>query len=290
MSNCASKSFMINMLRVTCPARIDISAGWSDAAPFVNEFGGAVLNAAISRRVSATLEHGKLINSLDEVPGHSGLGTSGALRAAYLVAANPELIKRVHTFENAIVGQRAGYQDQAAAIFGGVNYWEFRKNGSIHREPLTKKQVKHLQERLVLVFTGEGHISANVHEQVFESRRFIKFVPQIDRMRVIAGLMKKNIHDEKKMAQLINETWSLQKKLHSQMETPSMKKIQEYCKRNYLAARATGAGGGGCMIFLTRPEWRTALTKDIRKLEKQIKDLEGLDFEFDFKGIELEKK
>ncbi len=285
------------MLRVTCPVRIDISAGWSDAAPFVNEFGGAVLNAAISRRVSATLIDGKLINSLDEVPGHSGLGTSGALRTAYLVAANPnlinnkiELIKRVHTFENAIVGQRAGYQDQSAAIFGGVNYWEFRKNGSIRRKPLTPKEVKHLQDRLVLVFTGKGHISASVHEQVFEGRRFIKFIPQIDRMRVIAGLMKRYIKNEKKMAELINETWDLQKKLHPLMETPTMRKILDHCKRNYLAARATGAGGGGCMIFYTRPEWKAELIKEIRELESQINNLEVLDFEFDFVGIELEKK
>lgn len=285
------------MLKVTCPVRIDISAGWSDAAPFVNEFGGAVLNAAITRHVSATLAHGKLTNSLDEIPGHSGLGTSGALRTAYLVASNPnlisnkiELIKRVHTFENAIVGQRAGYQDQAAAIFGGVNYWEFRKNGSIHREPLTKQQVKHLQDRLVLVFTGEGHISANVHEQVFEGRRFIKFIPEIDRMRVIAGMMKKNIHDEKKMSVLINETWKLQKKLHSGMETPSMKTLLDHCQRNYLAARATGAGGGGCLLFYTKPEWRNDLIKEIKQLIRKIKNLEVLDFEFDFKGIQLERK
>jgi len=285
------------MLRVTCPVRIDISAGWSDAKPFVNEFGGAVLNAAISHRVSATLKDGKLINSLEKIPGHSGLGTSGALRTAYLVAANPklitnkmELIKRVHSFENAIVGQRAGYQDQAAAVFGGVNYWEFRKNGSIHREPLTKNQVKHLHERLVLVFTGEGHISASVHEKVFEGRRFIKFIPEIDRMRSIALLMKKNIDNEKKMAVLINETWSLQKKLHEQMETPAMKKILDYCKRNYLAARATGAGGGGCLLFYTRPEWRNSLIKEIKQLEKQLKNLKLIEFEFDFEGIKLEKK
>jgi len=285
------------MLRITCPVRIDISAGWSDAAPFVNEFGGAVLNAAISHRVSATLQDGKLINSLEDVPGHSGLGTSGALRTAYLVAANPklitnkiELIKRVHTFENAIVGQRAGYQDQAAAIFGGVNYWEFRKNGAIHREPLTKKQVKHLQERLILIFTGEGHISASVHEKVFQGRNFIKFVPQIDRMRVIARLMKNNISDEKIMTKLINETWHLQKKLHSYMETPSMKRILDYCKRNYLAARATGAGGGGCMLFYTRPEWKSALIEEIKQLEKEIKNLKVIDFEFDFEGIKLQRK
>lgn len=281
------------MIKVTAPVRIDISAGWSDAAPFVNEFGGAVLNAAINLRVSATLKDGKLINSLENVPGHSGLGTSGALRTVYVVAANPELIndktgliRRVHKFENAIVDQRAGYQDQAAAIFGGVNYWEFRKNGSIERHKIVKSDVKHLQDRLVLVFTGEGHISANVHEAVFTGRRFIKFIPQIDRMRVIAGKMKRYIGNEKKMAELISETWNLQKGLHDSMETRVMRRLQDVCKGRYLAARATGAGGGGCMLFYTKPEWRNGLIREIKK----VKGVSHLPFEFDYKGIKLTRK
>lgn len=285
------------MIKVTCPVRIDISAGWSDAAPFVTEFGGAVLNAAIDQRISATLKDGKLISSLEKVPGHSGLGTSGALRTAYLVAANPkiakdkiDLIKRVHTFENAIVGQRAGYQDQAAAIFGGVNYWEFSKNGSISRTPIPKAEAKHLQDRLVLIFTGEGHISGSVHEKVFEGRRFIKFIPQIDRMRVIAKIMKKRIGNERKMAALINETWELQKHLHKHMETSAMKKIQKACKDCYLACRATGAGGGGCMLFYTKPEWKPNLIKKLKASKDVCKDFRVIPFKFDYKGLEIIKK
>ncbi|MFH1802552.1 MAG: hypothetical protein ABH864_03800 [archaeon] len=285
------------MIKVTCPVRIDISAGWSDAAPFVNEFGGAVLNAAINHRVSATLKDGKLINSLEDVPGHSGLGTSGALRTAYVVASNPgleknkiELIKRIHKFENAIVDQRAGYQDQAAAIFGGVNYWEFRKDGSVERNPIVKSDVKHLQDRLVLVFTGEGHISANVHENVFTGRRFIKFIPQIDKMRLIAGQMKKHIGNEKIMARLINETWELQKHLHKNMETGAMRKIQKACEGSYLAARATGAGGGGCLLFYAEPEKKRELVRKLNAVNKKIKCAKVIPFEFDYKGIELEKK
>ena len=95
---------------MTAPVRIDISAGWSDADPFRGQFGGAVLNAAIDLRVKGTLGNGKLITSLEKVPAASGLGTSGALRTVYLVAANPELIdkkmelvKRVNILENAII-------------------------------------------------------------------------------------------------------------------------------------------------------------------------------------------
>ncbi|MBU0466744.1 MAG: hypothetical protein KJ718_01135 [Nanoarchaeota archaeon] len=284
------------MIKVTAPVRIDISAGWSDADPFRKEFGGAVLNAAINLRVSATLKHGKLTSSLENAPGHSGLGTSGALRAVYLVAANPlliknktELIKRVHVFENAIVGQRAGFQDQAASIYGGVNYWEFRKDGSIHRTRIPKNDVWHLYDRLVLVFTGEGHISANVHERVFEGKRYIRFIPQIDKMRTLARKMVKYIGNEKKMASLIHQTWELQKHLHSSMESPAMKKLQEVCSGCYLSARATGAGGGGCMLFYTKPEKKQSLIRKINKLNGDFPKLRVLPFDFDYKGIELKK-
>lgn len=283
------------MIKVTAPVRIDISAGWSDADPFREEFGGAVLNAAVDLRVSATLKHGVLVSSLEKAPHNSGLGTSGAVRTVYLVASNPELIKnkkelieRVHIFENAIVGQRAGFQDQAAAIYGGVNYWEFRKDGVIHQEPITKSKAQHLYDRLVLVYTGEGHISANVHVNVFESKRYMKFIPQINRMKLIAKEMSKNISNEKVMSELLDETWELQKHLHGNMETPVMKKLQDIARGYYLAGRATGAGGGGCFLFYTNQ--KDKLVKILKNAEKNHKYMKVLPFKFDFKGIQLEKK
>ncbi|MBU0760554.1 MAG: hypothetical protein KJ600_00780 [Nanoarchaeota archaeon] len=285
------------MIKVTAPVRIDISAGWSDADPFRKEFGGGVLNAAINLRVSATLKGGKLISSLENVPGHSGLGTSGALRTVYLVAANPsliknknELIKRVHIFENAIVGQRAGFQDQAAAIFGGVNYWEFRRDNSIQKIKIQKHKAEHLYKRLVLIFTGEGHISANVHERVFEGSRYIRFIPTIDRMKSIGKEMFKHIENEKAMTNLLNETWELQKMLHKDVESSTMKKIQKACKDYYLAVRATGAGGGGCMLFYTKPERKNNLIQKLNSLKKTIPKLRVLPFKFDYKGITLSKE
>jgi D-glycero-alpha-D-manno-heptose-7-phosphate kinase len=285
------------MIQVTAPVRIDISAGWSDAAPFVNEFGGAVLNAAIDWRVKGTLKKGKLTTSLEKVPSNSGLGTSGALRTVYLAVANPkllkdkiELIKRVHTFENAIVGQRAGFQDQAAAVFGGVNYWEFKRNGAIVRKKIIKSDAYHLQDRLLLVFTGEGHISANVHERVFEGRSYIKYIPQIDRMRVLARKMCYDMGNEFKMTKHLRETWELQKKLHKHMETGAMKAIQHVCKDSMLAGRATGAGGGGCFLVYLKPEMRRTATLRINSLKKKYKKLRILPFEFDYRGIEVEEE
>lgn len=282
------------MIKVTAPVRIDISAGWSDADPFRSDFGGAVLNAAINWRVSATLDNKNLISSLEKVPPNSGLGTSGALRTVYLVAASPklikdkkDLIKRVNVFENAIVGQRAGFQDQAAAVYGGVNYWEFRKDGSIKRTEISKSKAAHLNKRLVLVFTGEGHLSANVHERVFGSRRYMRHIPNIERMNVIAKEMTKHISNEKKMTELIRETWVLQKSLHKDMESPAMKRLQLVCSDCYLAARATGAGGGGCMLFYVEPEKKRSLIGLFNKMKKRLPGMRVLPFKFDYRGLEL---
>ncbi|MEK6854795.1 MAG: hypothetical protein AABX73_01090 [Nanoarchaeota archaeon] len=284
------------MIKVTAPVRIDISAGWSDADPFREEFGGAVLNAAIDLRVSATLDNKELISSLESVPSNSGLGTSGAIRTVYLVAANPflikdkiELIKRVHTFENAIVGQRAGFQDQAAAIFGGVNYWEFRKDDSICQKEIPKHKTKHLYDRLVLVFTGDRHLSANVHEEVFSDKNYMKHIFTIEKMKNVSKKMAENISNEEVMKNLINESWKLQKTLHKSMETDSMKKLQNLCSDCYLAARATGAGGGGCFLFYTKPEKKKALIWNISQLKKRVPKLRVLPFNFDYTGIKIEK-
>ncbi|MCA9485635.1 MAG: hypothetical protein KC506_02215 [Nanoarchaeota archaeon] len=285
------------MIKVTAPVRIDISAGWSDADPFRNNFGGAVLNAAINLRVKGTLNGKELTTSLENVPANSGLGTSGALRTVYLAVANPkllkdkvELIKRVNIFENAIIGQRAGFQDQAAAVFGGVNLWEFRKNGGVGRKKIVKSDVQHLQDRLLLVFTGDRHVSANVHEDVFEGKGYMKHIPQIDRMKVLARMMSKHIGNESKMTKYLKETWELQKRLDERMETKSMKEIQDVCGDSILAGRATGAGGGGCFLIYLKPEMRRAVTLKINSLKKKHSGLTILPFEFDYRGIELEKR
>ncbi len=283
-------------MKVTAPVRIDISAGWSDADPFRREFGGAVLNAALNLRVSGTLKGKALTTSLDKVPSNSGLGTSGALRTVYLVAANPhlirnkvELIKRVNTFENAIIGQRAGFQDQAAAIFGGVNYWEFRHNGDIYRMSISQKKAQHLYDRLVLVYTGDRHLSSSVHQKVFENpKHFMKSIPAIAKMRDIAKKMAFHVDNEEVMAQLIRETWELQKSLSNTMETDTMRRLQRVCTDCYLAARATGAGGGGCMIFYVKPEKKKHLIFLFNQMKKKLPNMKVLPFEFDYKGIELD--
>jgi len=66
-----------------------------------------------------------------------------------------------------------------------------------------------------------------------------------------------------------------------------MKKIQKIANGKYLAVRATGAGGGGCMLFYTNQKEK--LLSTLRRKKKQIPGMRILPFEFDYEGIKLQK-
>lgn len=285
---------MANII-ITAPVRIDISGGWPDSDPYRKDFGGAVLNAAINLRVFGMSAEKTVTTSLQNVPKGSGLGASGAIRAIYLALSNPsliederaklDLIKRVHLFENKVLSQRAGFQDEAASIFGGVNYWEFSKSGEVERREIDKSQADHLEKRLVIVYTGEGHLSPNIHDLVFGEGVYSGNIPRLNRMKGIAYEMTRNVTDEQAMGELIGETWTLQKQLHLSIETDTMRNLQERLSGKYLAARATGAGGGGCMIFYT--QHKENLIEEVNALKKEIKGVRVIPFNFDYSGIRV---
>lgn len=284
-------------LKVSAPVRIDISAGWSDAPPFVKDYGGAVLDGAINFRVSGSLENGTLSTSLDKVPSNSGLGTSGALRTLFLALSEPdllkrkkELIKRVYSLENNVIGQRAGYQDQAAAIFGGVNFWTFSKNGKIKRRSVSKRNIRFLQDRLVLVFSGDKHQSSDVHEDVFSEKNYRKNIPVITGLKILAKEMNRRIRNVEKFSELMNETWRLEKKLDKNIESKGITKLARISKKYSLAYRATGAGGGGCVLFYCSSfRDKLNLMKHFEKNKKKVPKSKVLDFRFDKDGLKFEK-
>ncbi len=279
---------------ITCPVRIDLSAGWPDSDPYRSDFGGAVFSVAIGLRVSSQLKDGNLITSLGKIPGNSGLGTSGALRAAYLAASNNSLLKdrmdlihRVWRFENDVIGHRAGFQDEAAAIYGGVNLWEFHVNGAIKRKSIPKDTAKSIEDHLILVYTGESHLSSSVHDAVFSSENYERSIEILDEMKSIARGMYSGFGNQDFFVEQMQDTWKLQKALSPEIETENMKIIQKKVKGSYEACKATGAGGGGCMVFFVKDKGNFKICFDA--VEDDLpEEMKIIPFNIDFEGIKLE--
>ncbi len=288
----------MSKIEVTAPVRIDISGGWPDSDPYRKDFGGVVLNAAINCRVSAIFDGDNLTTSMEGIPKNSGLGTSGAIRSAYLAASNPsllsnrmDLIRRVHLFENGVLNHRAGFQDQAAAIYGGVNFFEFMSNGAIRRIEIPKQSADKLEKNLVLVYTGQTHLSANIHDLVFGPENYERTIPLLDEMKLLTQRMKTSLLETDEFdPALIQKTWDLQRRLHPSIETDCMKDLQEKFRSYYSAFRATGAGGGGCVLFYTEdPDTRSYLLAGLTELESKgtYPELRVIPFKFEYEGIKI---
>ncbi len=286
-------------IRVTAPVRIDISAGWTDSPPFRDKYGGVVFNAAVDlegSRISATFnEKGEMIVSPGNIPSHSGLGTSGSLHSVEIALQSPDypdyknLAKKVWMHENIILEQRGGIQDQLAAIVGGVNLWALGKGSieamDIKQLAVSKPIARALEDMLVLVYTGDCHLSSSIHQLVFGDEVYKKNIPKIDRMSQIATFMYTCLTGGAPLTDLIRETWDLQKSLHPSIETEKMRVVQERLKGSYLACKATGAGGGGSMVFYT--DDKENLSEKVNKI--QLPGVRVLPFEFDYEGIKIEK-
>jgi len=101
---------------------------------------------------------------------------------------------------------------------------------------------------------------------------------QFDRVAAVAVEMRRALEsrDWSRTARLLNLDWEAHKKSHPGITTPRIERLVAVArKQGALAAKACGAGGGGCVLFFVDPENRqrveSALAqKGARLLPSQI--------------------
>ena len=108
-----------------------------------------------------------------DAPAGSGLGTSSTVMVSLLTAMARwkgvemdayRLADLAYQVEREDLKIDGGYQDQYAATFGGINFIEFHGRNNVVVNPLRiKKDILHeLQYNLLLCYTGNIHVSANI--------------------------------------------------------------------------------------------------------------------------------
>lgn len=275
---------------VKAPVRVDFSGGTTDIYPFT-ELGGAVLNVAINKYV-----YGSMIKRPDktileyhaDIPTSSGLGTSGVMNVVWLALTThfkdkTKLAELAYDIERA-TGVVGGKQDQYAAVFGGINFMEFKnKKVKVNHLRLSKPLIKKLENRLFLYYTGPrlsskfnqlvlNHILKKEKNTIETLKEIVKNTKQMYR-----ALLKKDLNT---FADLLNQEWILRKKLHPKITTKKIEKTITFAKQNgALAAKVCGAGGGGCILFYT-----TNKNKLTKKLSNKV-----INFKFDFEGLKIKK-
>lgn len=123
-------------------------------------------------------EHGMQVTTSTDVRPGSGLGASASLAVALLSALRQtkgenttatELVDDALYVENVMLGNINGGQDQFASVLGGFHALEF---GSEHIDVrplrLSPEFRNSLEERSLLCYSGESHLSGQVLDQIMK--------------------------------------------------------------------------------------------------------------------------
>ena len=217
------------------------------------------------------------VQTFSDAPPGSGLGSSSTMVVALLQAfvehfslalGEYEVAHLAYDIERNDLKLAGGKQDQYAAAFGGFNFMEFYDSNRVIVNPLRVKDWvwAELEASLVLYFTGVSRDSADIIDQ--QSRNVLhndqSSIEAMHRLKQEAIQMKECVlkGDLRGLARTFQAGWEAKKKTASSISNPLIERIEQVAFANGAhAAKVSGAGGGGFMMFLCEPDQRIRLTR-----------------------------
>lgn len=216
----------------------------------------------------------ELVSTAD-VPAGTGLGSSssftvGVLHALYAYkgkyVSKERLASEACDIEIKYLHNPIGKQDQYAAAYGGLNFIQFNKDGSVTVDPVIMHDDARIQleRNLMMFYTGQLHsASAILKEQSGNITTGDKEVNQLkmcDLARELRQELQNNNIDA--MGAILNENWNLKKTLASGISNPAIDEAYDTAMKNgALGGKLLGAGGGGFLLFYV-PENNQAKVKE----------------------------
>jgi D-glycero-alpha-D-manno-heptose-7-phosphate kinase len=210
----------------------------------------------------------------DFEPG-TGLGGSSSVVVALLKClcsyfnmflSDLELIELAYSIERNDCRIEGGWQDQIAAVKGGLNLINFRfKNFHIYPIDMNKQDFDYLCNSLFICRVGGTRESSKLHKLQSEKANQAAFK---NKMKQIVELADRSFSligegNFSELGEILDAGWELKKKLGHFMSSHEVDKI--YKKLKYFGAsggKLLGAGGSGYLMVYVKPEKQYAFLKD----------------------------
>ncbi len=285
------------------PVRIDFAGAWTDVKYFAHPFGGATTNAAIDRYVTGRtiigahsgVAEGISVTYETDIPAGSGLGSSSALNVVWLSLASGKTVEsdqqRARIAEQAyevetVLGIIGGKQDQYAAAYGGFHLFEFEESG-VKAIPIGigADSIRELEGLLTLCYTGQARLSSNLHQNVWGGFRSGKreVVDSLFTLRSSAYRAKDILESGnfEEFGALLDLQHQCARGLDASLTNDLVEGIFALVRPHILGGKCCGAGGGGCMLFLS--ESPAAQQRTAQALRDN--DIRVIDFKFALDGL-----
>lgn len=323
------------MIITRSPLRISLGGGGTDLPSYYREHTGFLVAAAIDKyvyitqhrtfqqeiivkyskleRVSAVeqIEHPivrealKLtgvtdphleLTSMADIPGGTGLGSSGSFTTALLKALHAyrknivspaELAEQACDIELNKLGEPIGKQDQYIAAVGGITAFTFHPDGRVEYRPcqISEETLFNLEDNLLLFFTGYSRsASAILKDQNDKSKQNnqamldnLHFTKELG-YRSLAALEGGNLEE---FARLMDVHWQRKKARSAGMTNDHINQWYDHAMAHgALGGKLIGAGGGGFLM---------SYAADKAKLRHAMREkgLQEVRFRFDFEGSKV---
>ena len=228
-----------------------------------------------------------------DLPAKSGMGSSSAFIVGFLHNLNIFLNKKISKnklalkslyFEQKILKELVGSQDQIACSYGGFNSIQFLKNGSFKIKNFNYKNnfLKILNKDLFLVYTAQQRNSQKIVKNFIYDLN-IKKEKQIYKIIEYVKIAKKyllsNSHQE--FCEMIAESWNIKKSIHKSISNKKLDDFYNYSiSSGAEGGKLLGAGGGGFFLFYVKE-------KNKKKFFKKMKKSVIIPYKFENSGSKL---
>lgn len=226
------------------------------------------------------------MTTYSDVPAGSGLGSSSTLVVAMLKAMDEwlqltlgdyELAHLAYEIERLDVGLSGGKQDQYAATFGGFNFIEFQPGDRVLVNPLRIKNwiINELECSMLLLHTGTSRESSKIIDEQTRNTELGNqtALQAMHELKEDAYHLKESIlrGDLASFSRILNKSWESKKRMASAITNPRLDYIYDMAiEAGACAGKVTGAGGGGFMMFVVKPERKIHLRNALSNVEGSL--------------------
>jgi len=236
------------------------------------------------------------ITSMADIPSGTGLGSSSSFTVALLKLLYTYQEKSVSTYKIAKeacdveiekLGHPIGKQDQFAAAFGGLKFYEFCPDGFVKVEPVIMKSesYKRLQDSILMFYTGDvrdaNQILAKETKNLADDTAKIEATKRLCQMtHILREELENNNVDA--LGQILADSWEIKKSLAQGISNPTIDETYEKgIRAGATGGKLLGAGGGGFLLFYVPTAEARA------NVRKALKGLAELPFELDQAGCSI---
>lgn len=210
------------------------------------------------------------IGSFADIPtSGTGLGSSSTFSVALLGGLNVlcghscsarDLAEQACHLEIDLCSEPIGKQDQYAAAFGGLNFYEIDRSGyvKVEKNIIGRNVEQDLVSRLFMVYTGKKRDASDILTEqtsnvAVPGDKRIAQQSILDMAYESYDYLRKNELDN--LGRMLGEAWEQKKKLASAVSNVELNAIYEKgIEAGSLGGKLLGAGGGGFFLFYVPPD------------------------------------